>query len=315
MLSYNTKDKIGQFSIIDEISHGGMAEVFLVSRKGKSFALKVSRTSGRSDERGDSCNNAIRKEANLLKTIKHPRIVRVYPILTDGHIRRETVFFARDKKHDNEPWYFVMEYLRGGTVEDFIKKYGPLGISEATNIIGNIALGLNHLLEEHEITHNDVSLRNIVFRSKIAQGDLFDPVLIDFGSSASAKRFRDEAGAWFIMSPERIKIAIGEYPPEMITQIDPEKIDVWSLGIILYYALTKELPFSSLRKKKLTSEILNTPPEPIRTYNKDVPDKLEKFIIDGCLCKNYRSRSTIYEVLKELRPYGSGDVRAVSIGR
>jgi serine/threonine-protein kinase len=208
------------------------------------------------------------------------------------------------------PWYFVMEYLRGGSLEGFVKKFGPLSIRETTNIAGNVGLGLFHLMEEFGANHNDVSLKNIMFREEIKRGKPFSPVLIDFGSAAGIQRFQDEAGAWYIMSPERVKIASGIEPPEMITQVDPEKTDVWSLGIMIYFMLTKELPFSSYKRGKLTSEIINKRPREISEYNSRIPEKLESFILNNILCKNYRARPSIEEVLNYLRPYGSGNVRS-----
>lgn len=312
MVSWSKNDEIGPYSVNEEISHGGMAKVFLVSRRGKEFALKISRANSQSTDRDQFNNIAIRKEANLLKKIRHRRIVKIYPIPTEGQVRRKTVYTACDAGNHGKPWYFVMEYLAGGTLEDFVKEYGPLNVSEATNIVGNIALGLFHLMEEYQVTHNDVSLKNILFRSEVVRGKPYDPVLIDFGSAAGTKRFRDEAGAWFIMAPERIKIAIGKVPPEMVTQLNPEKIDVWSLGIMLYYCLSQELPFSSRWRKRLTSEILNDQPQSVREYNKKVPVELDDFIIKNCLCKDYRSRPSIQEVLNILKAYGSGSIKAIN---
>lgn len=300
--------EIGLFTVLDEISWGGMARILLVSNNGKKYALKISRTSG-SEEQVHTNNIAIRKEAELLRKMRHRRIVRIFPIPAQKQIGKRA-YYARAQEFDPSPWYYIMEYLRGDTLEDHVKEYGPLTVQEATNIAGNMVLAL-YELHHKNFTHNDVSTRNILFRSKVRKGKPFDPVLIDFGAAVGVKHAEDEAGAWYIMAPERIRLAEGMDPPEKITRIDPKKYDVWSLGVILYYMLAKNYPFSALRKRRLTSQILKEPPKSIKKYNQDVPSKLDNFITDQCLCKDPKCRPTLEETGAFLKKYGGGRVPAV----
>jgi len=152
----------------------------------------------------------------------------------------------------------------------------------------------------------------VIFRSKVIRDEPFDPVLIDFGAAVGVKHAKDEAGAWYIMAPERIQMAEGKDPPEKITRIDPTKFDIWSLGVLLYYMLTKRYPFSAIGTRRLTSQILNDTPTSTQKYNADIPDEVDKFVIDGCLCKDAEGRPTLEEVGIFLKAYGGGRVKAVT---
>jgi serine/threonine protein kinase len=308
MAAAKKNNSIGVFTVLDEISWGGMARILLVSNNGKRYALKISRTKG-SEEQIHANNVAIRKEAELLRKMRHSRIVRIFPIPAQEQIGKRA-YYARAQEISPPPWYYIMEYLRGGTLEDHVKEYGPLTVPEASNIAGNMVLAL-YELHRKSFTHNDVSTRNVLFRSKVRKGKPFDPVLIDFGAAVGVKHAEDEAGAWYIMAPERIRLAEGIDPPEKITRIDPTRYDVWSLGVILYFMLTQEYPFSALRKRRLTSQILNERPAEIQEHNQDVPAELDSFIIDECLCKDPQCRPTLEEAGAFLKEYGGGRVRAV----
>lgn len=300
---------IGPFSVVDEISEGGMAHILLVLRRNKQFAMKVSLVSGRVEDQRFN-NQAIRKEADLLKGIDNQRIVKIYPIPTERSMGTDGVYYARANEMKPASWYFVMEHLQGGTLKEHIERYGPLTFPEATNIVGNLTLALCEL-HRHDFVHKDVSPRNVVFRSRVVKGHPFDPVLIDFGAAVGAKRFRDEAGTWNIMSPERVRIAKGIDPPEAQANIIPEKVDVWSLGVILYYCLTNHWPFDR-SSKKLTSQILNHQPESIREYNEHVPSELDDFIIQRCLNKVPTRRISVEDIGRFLKKYGGGRVKAVN---
>lgn len=210
------------------------------------------------------------------------------------------------------PWYFAMEYLEGGTLNQYVSLCGPLSVPEATNIVGNVGLALAYM-HARSLTHLDVKAENVVFRKRIIRGEPFNPVLVDYGTAAGVRKYKDEAGSWYVMSPERVRGATGREPPEQATRYDPRKSDIWSLGIVLYQALANALPFSATNHKRLTSQILNDTPVQLHKWNKKVPKKLDDFVVDKCLAKRPEDRPDISEFLEFIYPYSGRGVPAESI--
>lgn len=307
-------DIIGAYYVEKHLSKGGMAYVVLASSGKKEYALKITRVS-RNSEQNEQNAIAIRKEVDFLKKLSHDRIVKVFQLKINKKNRRmmgKKLFYASAKDIPGAPWYFAMEYLAGGTLGEYVNKCGPLTVAEATNITGNIGLALRYL-HEKDIAHNDIKPENVVFRKKIQKKQPYDPVLIDFGTAEGVNNFRNEAGTWFIMPPERIRGAKGIDPPEVTKLIDPAKADMWSLGILLYQALTKALPFPSSIERRLTSQILNDKPKPIASRNRSVPVELDEFVVNECLSKKPENRPTVREFLDFIYKYSGRGVLATSI--
>lgn len=307
-------DVIGAYYIRKSLSNGGMAYVVLASSGEKEYALKITKVDG-NKEKNEQNAYATRKEVDFLRKLSHERLVKVFQLKIDKENTRmngKKVFYAKAQNIAGSPWYFAMEYLAGGTLERYVRECGPLTVPEATNITGNIGLALGYL-HGQGIVHNDIKPENVMFRKKIQKNESYDPVLIDFGTAAGIKNFKDEAGTWYIMAPERIRGAKGMVPPEQASLLDPVKADVWSLGILLYQALTKSLPFPSSNERRLTSQILNDIPEKISQQNQQVPAKLDNFIIDECLAKRPEERPTVREFLSFIYEYSGRGVLATSI--
>jgi len=309
MINLKQGDSIGPFTYEEELKRGGMACILKVRAPWSvDYAMKLSLV-GYSSERDEMNKIAIRGEADLLAQLKHLRIVRVIPIPRNRLHKAGDKYYARAYKMEDEPWYFVMEYLQGGNLSDHLKQVGLLTVAEATNIVGNICLGL-YYLHSKGLSHNDLKVENIAFRKPIRRGEPFGPVLIDFGTAAGVKDYSEDAGTPYTMSPERLRVARGLDAPEVSARIDVRKAETWSIGVLLYQALSCKPPFPSRNVRTLTSQILNDTPSTLRKYNQEVPGELDTFIVDYCLCKDPNYRPTIEEVLRYLKPYGSGGVTA-----
>ena len=309
-------EKIGEYEFIRFLQQGGMAAVALVELNETPYSLKVSKVVQNDKNQTKDNMLAIRHEATFLSNLNHERLVEIFPISVGKNAIRnpnsQRNYYAKAMnlgKGEMTPWFFAMEYLEGGTLAAFIRKCGPLRVPEATNIMGNVGLGLAYM-HQKGISHNDVKAENVLFRKQLVNGEPFDPVLVDFGTATWIAKFDNYAGTWYAMSPERILAADGEIA---LDDLDVPKSDVWSLGILLYQAFTRNLPFPALRTKKLTKQILKTKPEKISTYRKDVPKDLEKFILQDCLAKKAENRPTLDEFLQFTFDYCGRDVKAQSV--
>lgn len=159
-----------------------------------------------------------RKEAQNLARMEHPNIVRV-----------------TDSFDGNGTFYYVMEYIDGMNLNDYIKRYTP-SEKTAVEIIKEVAVALQYMHEEKHMLHLDLKPGNIMRRK--GDGHIF---LIDFGLS----KHYDTSGA-----PETsttIGLGTAGYAP--IEQANQAKngefrptIDVYALGATLYKLLTRDTP-------------------------------------------------------------------------
>ncbi len=257
-------DKIGEYVVDDVISRGGMAWIIRVKdRASRKYALKLSRALGSHREN----EMAIRRETDVLEKLEHKRVVKLVEIQgIKGKSRK--YYHARAHKLPGKPWYYVMEYLEGGTLKDHLKRVGALTLGEATNIAANVALGLYHL-HGHGYSHNDLKADNVLFRYPLMEGAKFDPVLIDFGITASIDEPQTRAGSLYIMPPEVLMLAKGLLPEAARDEMSAATVDIWSLGVMVYQMLTSKLPFPSLRDETVTQQIIDNKPKRISEVNKE----------------------------------------------
>src|SRR5437762_2670273 len=98
---------IGAFTMEQKLATSGMSEIYLVhetNRPNFKMVLKMQLTSGARN----AYEQVLRQEATLLNQMRHPNIIRIYPLSVTGV--RNKVFAAQAPELTNGPWYFVMEY-------------------------------------------------------------------------------------------------------------------------------------------------------------------------------------------------------------
>ncbi len=159
-----------------------------------------------------------KKEAFNLSRLDHPNIVRV-----------------TDSFEDNGTFYYVMDFIDGMNLNDYIKSSSP-SEQTAVGIIKEVANALEYMHEEKQMLHLDLKPGNVMRRK--SDGHVF---LIDFGLS----KHYDANGA-----PETsttIGLGTAGYAP--VEQANQAKngdfrptIDVYSLGATLYKLLTHDTP-------------------------------------------------------------------------
>lgn len=300
----------GRYTLESQIKKGGFGSVFLAREQGREepVAIKVGHANG-----DPGYAKSIREEARILSELEHPNIVQVYPIKRKGAF---ATYHANAVELSGEPPYFVMEYLRGGTLDALVEEVGALPFPEAAAIALEIARGLYymHELHMHELhdddhkqgyTHNDLKLENIVFREPIRKGAPYVPVLVDFG--VATRILPPDGISPYSTPPERIRQANLSTPPELEDEIDRKKVDVWGLGVILYCMLSGRLPFTG-SEKRVTERILNEQPTSLVRLASGIPRGIDELIIDGCLAKDPRKRISLWDLGNELRQHGDGVV-------
>jgi len=287
-----------RFTLDEEIRSGGFATVWRATEAGHAepVALKIGRVTN-----DPAYDQSVIREAEMVQRLQHPGIVRLFLLPRQD---RAPVAYARAIELPGQPYFFAMEYLGGGTLDDFLKRVKRLPTPEATAVGLTIARALDymHLLG---YAHNDLKLENIVFRYPVQVGLAYTPTLIDFGIATRAK-LQAAAGSFYIMSPEQLAQAKLLTAPEVGQKMDHTKVDVWGMGVLLYRMLGGRLPFEGRDERSVTSRILKSRPESLLALTKDVPPRLDSLIIDGCLAKDPAHRLSLVELGQELRGWGEG---------
>jgi serine/threonine protein kinase len=123
-------------------------------------------------------------------------------------------------------WYIVTEYCGKGDLDSYCKKYGNLPEIFCINFAYGMICALSQLHEKN-IAHRDLKLANVLIN------DNYDFKLSDFGLSRDNQFMESYCGSPFAMAPEIL-----------LRKKYDVKCDVWSLGIMLYQILFKQLPYN-----------------------------------------------------------------------
>ena len=210
----------------------------------------------------------VRIEIGILKLCHHPNIVRLL-----DHLENENYIFI------------VTEFIDGDTLHKYFKKRKIVFTeAEACSIMVQIANGIKYL-HKYGIVHRDLKPENIMI-TKQNGSDIIK--IMDFGLSkivSSQEKLVDGYGTLSYVSPEVL----------LRTPYNKE-VDIWSLGIILFYMLCGHLPFKgsnqSIVADKIVNDELEFDEEEWKNMSKDV-----KKLIAGCLIKEPEERITIEEFL------------------
>src|SRR6185437_14147344 len=135
---------IGKYKVLERLGAGGMGSVYLCEHKllRRRVAVKVLPTAKAEDS---SSLERFYREARAVAALDHPNIVRAYDIDQD------------DKLH-----FLVMEHVDGSSLQDIVKKNGPMDVLRATHYIRQAALGLQHAHESAGLVHRDIKPGNIL---------------------------------------------------------------------------------------------------------------------------------------------------------
>lgn len=188
----------------------------LARRAGGSHVIP---NSGKSAEQFNIGAEKFFDEAELVRRFNgNPNIVSIYECF-----------------YENNTAYFIMEYLNGITLENYVQKYGVLYSAQALYIADKLTMALL-VLHSGEVLHRDISPDNVML---CRDGSV---KLIDFGA---ARQFLAEGKAGYT-----VIMKTGFSPAEQYSQgIDTDiRADIYSTGTLLYYALTGNVPESPYKR-------------------------------------------------------------------
>jgi eukaryotic-like serine/threonine-protein kinase len=224
--------RVGPYKLISELGRGGMATVWLAERDDdtikRQIALKLPISNWM-----PSLGERMRRERDMLATLQHPHIARLY----DAGVT-ET----------GRP-YLALEYVEGKAIDTYCKER-QLGLKERLCLILQVAQAVAHA-HAHLIVHRDLKPSNILVTPKgevclldfgVAKLINGDPGAAD-GSATQLTQITGRALTFEYASPEQIR-------SEPITVAS----DVYSLGVVLFELLTGQRPHKPKRDTRIAIE-------------------------------------------------------------
>lgn len=203
-----------EYRVVRRLGRGGMGVVDLATAPdGTEVALKRLSLHGTPDEVARA-RARIRREADVLRSLDHPGIVRLLDLLDDG-----------------DDVVLVMPYLSGGSLHERVARDGPME-PEAVAVMADRLLDALAAAHRQGVVHRDIKPENVLFT---ADGD---PRLVDFGVARSADHTVGLTATSMVVGTP------GFMAPEQ-ARGEPASpaADVFSLGATLHFALTGQGPF------------------------------------------------------------------------
>jgi serine/threonine protein kinase len=253
-----------RYRLLTEVGRGGMGTVWHAHDEalGRDVAVKeVILPHGFSDEEREIQHKRTFREARTAARLGHPGVVTVYDVVEE----------------DGRPW-IVMELIRGSSLQQQIKKDGPLPPQRVAEI-GRQMLGALNSAHEAGILHRDVKPSNVL----ITAARTTRAVLTDFGIARAQSDATLTQTGMLIGSPAYIA-------PERARGKDAVPAsDLWSLGVTMYAAVEGKSPFERTDAMASLVAVLTDQPEPAANAGPLGP------IIDGLLRKRPEERLTAGE--------------------
>ncbi|MFN6138449.1 MAG: serine/threonine-protein kinase [Planctomycetota bacterium] len=251
----NLPCNFGDYRLIEEVGRGGMGVVYRAEQisLGRQVAVKMILKDQLASE---SERQRFFAEARATARLQHTGIVPVYDV---GEI-------------DGRP-YFAMQYIQGRTLQELINTHS-IDERQSVRVVAMIAQAVD-FAHQNGILHRDIKPSNILVDSNgIAR-------LTDFGlakhtdAGESLTRTGVVLGTPSYMSPEQASGRMGNISPAS---------DVYSLGSVLYHALTGRPPFVGKTTMDMLLQVMEQDPPNPRLLNPKIDRDLEMVLV-RCLQK------------------------------
>ena len=253
----------GNYTLLEKLAMGGMAEVFLAKKSGvigvdKFVAIKRILPQHSQQE---EFIEMFKHEASIAINLSNSNIVSIFE-------------FGLEKKQ----FYIVMDYVPGRNLRQILnhirKAEVNLSVEHAIFIVREIAAGLDYAHRAMDsktgkplnIIHRDISPQNVMvsFEGEVR--------IVDFGiAKAESQTEATQAGT--------LKGKFGYMSPEQVEGLALDlRTDIFSLGILLWELLANDRLFLANNEQATIRKIRECKIPPLRTLNPGIPAELERIV-------------------------------------
>jgi serine/threonine protein kinase len=274
--------QIGRYQIKSRLARGGMGDLYLARDTNpltpRLVVLKLLNASLDSADLRDR----FAREARALASLSHPNIVRIF-----------------DSGEFQGSPYIVMEYIRGETLGEKIKRQAAMTLAQKLKAMVELCDGL---AQAHDagIVHRDIKPANLMV-------DLDGWLrILDFGIARVAESSRTHVGGGAQLTQLNMRIGTPGYmSPEQIEggEIDP-RTDIFAVGAVCYELLSYREAFPGTTTRQIENAVLQASPKPLASFVPGLDPELQA-IIDRALEKDpgrrYQDAISLREAFEQQR--------------
>ena len=249
----------GRYTVEREIGRGGMGVVYLARDLAleRQVAIKVLPPQFATQP---DLRDRFMRETRTSASLSHPNIVPIHAV----EERQGLV-------------YYVMGYVDGETLAQRVRRVGPLPVPDAVRVLQEVAWALSYA-HGRGIIHRDVKPDNILVERATGRAFVLDFGIARVQTAVTMTSLGESLGTPHYMSPEQ---AAGE-------RVDLRS-DLYSLGVVAFYALTGKLPFDAQGVQAILAMHITKPAPPIASVRPGLPPRLAE-AVDRLLAKDPAER-------------------------
>src|SRR5215218_1601924 len=268
-----------RYALVSRLGSGGMADVWLADDEmlGRRVALKFLHERFAQDAQ---FVERVRREARSAAGLQHPNVVGVY-----------------DRGDFEGRHWIAMEYVEGASLKDLISR--GLSIGEAVEIVRQVLIAAQ-FAHAHGIVHRDLKPQNVLVDS---QGRAR---VTDFGIARAGVSEITQTGS---------VLGTAQYlSPEQAQGLEVTAVsDVYSVGVMLYEALTGRVPFEAETPVAVALMQISEQPRPPSQLNPQISPALDAVVLRA-LAKDPENRFASAEEFSQALDAAEADPSGAGVG-
>jgi formylglycine-generating enzyme required for sulfatase activity/tRNA A-37 threonylcarbamoyl transferase component Bud32 len=248
----------GQYQIVEMLGKGGMATVYkaIQTSVNRLVAVKILPQTLLHDE---NFMKRFRQEAEVIARLEHFHILPIYDY----------------GEYEGMP-YIVMRYLEGGTLQDRVKKYGPLPWDEILLVTRQVAGALDYA-HARNVVHRDVKPSNILLDG---EGNAY---LVDFGIAKMTESTAHLTGSGIVGTPAYMAPEQSQPGPPL------PSMDVYALGVTIFEMMTGQQPYRAETPIAQIMMHIQNPIPSLQDFDTAIPPEVDE-VVGRALAKDPAER-------------------------